>query len=217
MKFHCPTCAVPLLPENINLHTDLALCKGCGNLARPSELADDDFTPVTLTRPPKGAWYRQTMSETVIGATTRNPGAFFLIPFTFVWAGGSMTGIYGSQIQSGEFSLVMSLFGLPFLVGSIVLIATTLMSVCGKVEVRLRDRQGVIFVGVGGLGWKRRIHLDHIDTITEHGWSGANYPGHQGSGILLQGRSRLRFATNLNEPRRHFMLNALKTLKAGRG
>lgn len=213
MRFHCPACKRPLVADNINIRTDLALCADCGNIARPSMLADADFDADALKRPPKGAWHRETMNEHVVGATTRSPVAFFLVPFMCVWSGGSLGGIYGSQIRAGEFNLFFSLFGLPFLIGSVVFWSLALMAICGKVEVRLRDRRGVIFVGVGAIGWKRPVDLAEVDRITQEG-TRTNYPGHRGSSILLEGKTRLRFGTNLSEPRRLFILDALKTIKA---
>lgn len=215
MKLICPTCAQPFATENINLHTDLALCTGCNHVTRPSELADADFDRAELSRPPQGAWFRPTMHETVIGATTRHLSAFLLVPFTCVWAGGALGGIYGMQIKNGQFSLLLSLFGLPFLAGSIALITMALMSIAGKVEVRLRGQAGVIFVGVGPLGWKRAFNLSDVESITEEG-SAVNYPGGTNGSIVLRGRTRLRFATNLTEARRHFMAQTLKAAKAGR-
>lgn len=213
MKYSCPACSHLFLPENINIQTDLALCKGCGQIARISELSDDDFKPIDLQNPPKGAWYRQSMSEAFIGATTRHPSAFFLVPFMCVWSGGSMGGIYGSQIAKGEFNLFMSLFGLPFFVGTLFLGGAALMAICGKVEVRLQGRQGVVFIGVGRLGWNRRFNLDEFESITDEGW-GVKYPGSTGGSIVLKGKRLLRFATNISEERRYFMLNALKQIHA---
>lgn len=215
MKFQCPTCGQPFIAENINIQTDVALCAGCNQISRPSDLVDTDYVPASFNRPPKGAWYRTSMNEIVIGATTRHPMAFFLVPFACVWSGGSMAGIYGTQIKNGSFNWMMSLFGLPFLVGSIFLISATLMAIFGKVEVRLRGRRGTIFVGIGSLGWKRAVNLDEVETITEEGLAG-RHSGYQGMGIVLQGRTRLRFATNLNETRRYFVLNALRAIKAGK-
>ena len=215
MKFRCPTCGQPFLVENVNIQTDLALCNGCNQIAHPSALVDTDYTATSFKNPPKGAWYRSTMNDIVIGATTRHLMAFFLVPFTCVWAGASIGGIYGTQIKNGSFNWMMSLFGLPFLVASIFLIAIALMAVCGKVEVRLRGRHGTIFVGIGPLGWKRAVNLDEVETITEEGLT-SRHPGDQGVGIVLQGRTRLRFATNLNETRRYFVLNALRAVKAGK-
>jgi hypothetical protein len=136
-----------------------------------------------------------------------------LVPFTCVWAGGSLGGIYGIQIANGTFNLLFSLFGLPFLVGSIFLIGTTIMTVCGKVELRLQSRQGNVFVGVGRFGWRRSFCLDDFETITEAGAT-TRYSGSTGGGILLQGKTRLRFGTGLSEARRHFVLNALRQIHA---
>lgn len=215
MKLICPTCAQPFAPENINLHTDLALCTGCDHIARPSELADAGFDRAELGSPPKGAWFRPNVHEIVIGATTRHLSAFLLVPFTCVWAGGALGGIYGMQIRNGQFSLMLSLFGLPFLAGSIALITMTLMAIAGKVEVRLRGRAGVIFVGVGPVGWKRAFNLTEVESIAEEG-AAVNYPGGTDGSIVLRGRTRLRFATHLTEARRHFIAQALKAAKAGR-
>lgn len=214
MKFKCPKCGQAILTEDINIQTDLALCRSCQQVSRPSELADDDFNTAALTDPPKGAWFRQTMNETVIGATTRSPVAFFLVPFMCIWSGASIGGIYGTQIMKGQFNPLLSLLGIPFLMGSLLFWSVALMAICGKVEVRLRGRQGVIFTGVGALGWKRPIDLNDVNSITESPWA-VNYPGNHRGGILLDGRKRLRFASNVSEARRIFILNALKSIKAG--
>ncbi|PHX79451.1 MAG: hypothetical protein CK541_05015 [Opitutia bacterium] len=76
--------------------------------------------------------------------------AFFLVPFTLVWAGGSVGGIYGMQIAKGEFNLLMSLFGLPFLAGSVLLIAITVMAVAGRCVVELAG--GKFSIRTGALG-----------------------------------------------------------------
>ena len=55
------------------------------------------------------------MDTVSLGATTRSPIAFFLVPFMCVWSGGSLGGVYGSQVLNGEFDLGISLFGIPFI------------------------------------------------------------------------------------------------------
>jgi len=208
MKFFCPNCRQPLLPENINVQTDLALCKACGQVSQLSKLVDADFDPAVLDHPPPGAWYRETMSECVFGATTL---AFFLVPFMCVWSGFSLGGIYGTQLIHGKFNLMMSLFGLPFLIGTFFLGSIALMAVGGKLEVRVRDGLGTVFVGIGGLGWTRRFNLAEVDSIED-----SYTPGRRNGGstsILLRGQSVLRFGSQLTEPRRYFILNVLKRLK----
>ncbi len=215
MKFTCPNCRQPLLPENINVQTDLALCKACGQVSQLSKLVDADFDPAVLDHPPPGAWYQESMSECIFGATTRSPMAFFLVPFMCVWSGGSLGGIYGTQLVHGKFNLMISLFGIPFLIGTLMFGSIALMSVCGKLEVRIREGLGTVFIGVGRLGWTRRFNLAEVDFIED-----SYTPGSRGSGstsILLRGQSVLRFGSQLTEPRRYFILNVLKRLKAGSG
>lgn len=100
--------------------------------------------------PPKGVDLVETMDGFRLTLSTRSCIAIFLVPFTLVWAGGSLGGIYGMQIKQGKFDLMMSLFGLPFLVGSFFLIALTVMSVCGRTIVELAG--GKFSIRTGALG-----------------------------------------------------------------
>ena len=60
--------------------------------------------------------------ETIIVYHRLSPLLFFFLPFTAIWSGGSMIGIYGTQFWKCEFDLGQSLFGIPFLLGTIVLL-----------------------------------------------------------------------------------------------
>jgi hypothetical protein len=110
--------------------------------------ADRNIVPVMT--PPKGVDLVETMDGFRLTLSTRSCIAIFLVPFTLVWAGGSLGGIYGTQIAKGEFNWMMSLFGLPFLVGSCFLIALTVMSVCGRTIVELAG--GKFSIRTGALG-----------------------------------------------------------------
>jgi hypothetical protein len=110
--------------------------------------ADRNIVPVMT--PPKGVDLVETMDGFRLTLSTRSCIAIFLVPFTLVWAGGSLGGIYGTQIAKGEFNWMMSLFGLPFLVGSVALIGLTVMSVCGRTVVELAG--GKFSIRTGALG-----------------------------------------------------------------
>ncbi len=215
MQLICPTCSAPYPPESINVQTDVAHCPQCNNFTHPSQLLSQDTKPEVITAPPPGAWYREGIHETVVGATTRSPIAFFMVPFMCVWSGFSLGGIYGTQIAKGEFSLLMSLFGLPFVAGSVLFWSITLMAICGKSEVRLRGQRGEVFVGIGSIGWKRRFDFADVDAVVES-MSSTRYPGrdHNGGVIELNGKSTLRFGSNLSEARRYFILHSLRTYMA---
>ena len=222
MKASCPLCRVELLLENINVESDVGVCHECGELTSLSSLvavaipAADSVPPsFSIDRPPAGAWFQDTPERFTVGATTRSiPTAIFLVPFTLVWSGGSLGGIYGSQIVGEKFNLLLSLFGLPFLLGSIMLITAVLMAMFGRVTVDVEHGQGRVFTGVAGIGWTRRFSWSEVDAIIADQTVTSRRRAQQA--IALEGATRIPFGTNLSEERRYFVLNALKTLKAER-
>lgn len=192
------------------MQTDIAHCQSCGFVFRISEyLTSDDNDEFDIDHPPPGAWIRRGMHELVIGATTRHPIAFFLVPFMIIWSGGALGGIYGSQIFSGEFNPLMSLFGIPFILGSIIFWSFALMAVAGKVEVTLYDDGGTIFTGVGGIGITKRFTWDEISTVKER-YTNFRYPGSYGTALLLEGKRRITLGGALNEARRYYVLKAIQ-------
>ena len=134
MQLNCPSCHAKIETDDINVSTDVALCRACGNTFRPSEMLGGGVAsflrslvplppgPMDLNSSPSGAWYTPLADGFAAGATTRSWIALFIVPFTCVWSGGSMFGIYGTQLIKGHFSLGSSLFGIPFLIGSVFLV-----------------------------------------------------------------------------------------------
>lgn len=154
MEFHCPDCGLPIQAADLAPSQGVAVCRFCEKpflleacqVAVP--FADRNIVPVMT--PPKGVDLVETMDGFRLTLSTRSCIAIFLVPFTLVWAGGSLGGIYGMQIAKGEFNWMMSLFGLPFLVGSCFLIALTVMSVAGRTAVELAG--GKFSIRTGALG-----------------------------------------------------------------
>ena len=154
MEFHCPDCGLPIQAADLAPAQGVAVCRFCEK-PFPMEacqaavpFADRNIVPVMT--PPKGVDLVETMDGFRLTLSTRSCIAIFLVPFTLVWAGGSLGGIYGTQIAKGEFNWMMSLFGLPFLVGSFFLIALTVMSVAGRTVVELAG--GKFSIRTGALG-----------------------------------------------------------------
>ncbi|WP_221029452.1 hypothetical protein [Actomonas aquatica] len=216
MKPKCPSCRAEIATADINVASDVALCRKCGRITPASDLLDDVFDPAAVKDPPKGAWLQPTMDGVSMGATTRSPIAFFLVPFMLVWSGGSLGGIYGTQIMKGEFNLMMSLFGLPFLAGSIFFWGLTLMAICGKVEVTINRKLGRVFVGVGRIGWKRNFNLADITGVSEEVSHHRSRRGGTNTTrkIVLEGPQPIHFGSGLSEARRHFLIHALRAAKA---
>lgn len=213
----CPTCGRPIPPEDINIAQDVAMCRACNAVMSVSGAVHGTNAPVSSptpivfdpAAPPPGAWYHDDGVETVIGATTRSPAAVFLVPFFLVWGGGSLGGIYGSQIASGKFDPILSLFGLIFVAGSCAIGSFAMMSLCGKVEVRMRQGQGTVFVGVGPFGWRKRFETPGTVAVREDwaGWSRGKRPQRS---IIVEGVERLKFGSMLTSERRAFVMEGLR-------
>jgi hypothetical protein len=205
----CPKCNSEILKENINIQSDIAQCIHCDNIFKISDTVnaiDDGFN---INDNPSGTWIRKDFDNLIIGATTRSPIAFFLVPFMIVWSGFSIGGIYGSQIVKGEFNPTMSLFGIPFIIGSIIFWALALMAIWGKVELVLDKNGGKIFTGIGNLGLTKRFDWSEISSIKEV-QSIYNYPGSTGGKIQLEGRKRVSFGLGVKESRRYYLYKTIQ-------
>ena len=98
----CPNCNTEVQSQNVNIHTDVAQCLSCNNIFKISEALEGSIPDgFNLNNPPNGTWIRNEMNQIVLGATTKSPIAFFLVPFMVVWSGGSIGGIYGTQFING--------------------------------------------------------------------------------------------------------------------
>jgi len=208
----CPKCNSVIQAEHINIQTDIAQCTKCQHIFKISEnienYIDDGFN---INNTPNGTWIKKGFNHTIIGATTRSPIAFFLVPFMLVWSGGSIGGIYGTQLVNGEFDLFQSLFGIPFLIGSIIFWSFALMAIWGKVELTLDNQGGKIFTGIGNIGLVKRFLWTDISTIKEKQVN-LHYPGSQGGSLVFEGKKRISFGLGVKEERRYYLLRAVKSL-----
>ena len=209
---NCPKCQAEIPLADVNVAKDMALCRKCDESLSFAELVqEDEANPeLDLNHPPKGMWFNRTPSGFELGSSTRSGAAFFLVPFVCFWSGGSMGGIYGSQIIKGDFNLTMSLFGLPFLLGSVVLGAITIMCVCGKVCVRRDGMDGEVFAGVGSIGFRKRFKWDEVKSIrqvTKIGSKGRHYKQ-----LCLQTDRPISIASHLRKDRMDFFFGALRQL-----
>ncbi len=206
MKIVCPSCRADIPLDDVNVSTDVALCRRCKSHFSYSELlAASGAGEVDLQRPPTGTWFRRTPLGFAVGASTRSPEAFFLVPFMCVWSGISLGGIYGKQIASGIFDFASSLFGIPFLLGTLYFGTLAVMKVCGKVVVSVDRDEGAVFTGVGPIGWRQRFNWREVTTVRSN----------EGK-IMLEGQRRIDLASLLNSERLYFILAALRRMRLER-
>ena len=172
-KYSCPKCGHDIEPKNINASKDIVYCSGCGEVSSFLSIvgklreanAEDEERRLLNAPPPK---HLKVVSDPTdmtgrISFVYRkfSPMAIFLVPFTCAWGGGSLSMLYGRQISSGQFSLHDTLFGLPFLIGTVVLVSMSLFMIFGKRVLTIERGQGRYFFGVGPIGFSRRFKYDH--------------------------------------------------------
>ncbi len=215
MSVVCPICRNEIPIEDVNVSTDVALCRRCRKTFQYAELLEDNrYAEVDPEHPPKGTWFTTTLRGFEAGASTRSAAAFFLVPFMCLWSGGSLTGLYGTQIAEGKFDPARSLFGLPFLLGTIVLGAVTVMAICGSTVVRVEGEQGVVFTGIGSIGWRRRFNWQEVTAIRITEQRGNK--GQISRQLTLEGKQRINFAAGLHPMRLHFLFTVLRQMHARR-
>lgn len=209
MEVNCTICKRRVEAKNINVAKDTAYCEKCENLSSLSSLLEstpsknfDARSPVSGTTLDDGGY------KWAVSGSHRSWAALFIVPFTLVWAGVSLSGIYGRQIFNGEFDLGQSLFGLPFLMGSIVLITVSLMSVFGRTLVSMENGKALIFIGIGTVGWYRRFDWGLIDRVIEN--TSGNHKH-----ISLEGSKRLSFGWGLSSKKLYYVANFLRTKLQG--
>ncbi|NQZ56372.1 MAG: hypothetical protein HRT88_02725 [Lentisphaeraceae bacterium] len=157
---NCPDCDAEITLADINVANDIALCRSCKTTHSFAQLCNFESisTDLLKEKPPRHISLLQDMGDGPgIIYKKKSWVLLFMLPFTCVWAGGSMFGIYGQQFIEGKFDLQQSLFGIPFLIGSIILSAVCLYMLVGKWRIVCDSSIVSIFVGVGPIGWTRRI------------------------------------------------------------
>ena len=213
MKVTCPACKQAIPADQVNVQSDVAFCPRCEevySLARMVASGAEDVGE--LGEPPPGCWMNTGFDDWEVGATTRSYAALFLVPFMCVWSGFSLGGIYGSQIAEGKFDLTMSLFGLPFLIGTLIFGSIALMSVFGKAVLHVRGDEAVAFMGVGPIGWRQRFDWSKIERVEEGAYAMSSHNQNR-PGLKLEGpETSVTFAVGVGEARKAFLLQALRKM-----
>jgi len=178
----------------------------------PSSMANSSFN---ITTPPKGAWYKENDDQIIIGASTKRVLVSILfVPFLTLWSFAVVFGTYGSQIINREFSLLISIVGIPFLIMTVAGWANALMLMDGRVEITMNSEGGQVFRGTRFFGTTKDFLWSEVDEIYESD-TNLNFPGSTHGYIQIVGASRIRFGRILSDERKYYMVKALNELKDG--
>jgi hypothetical protein len=187
-EYLCPSCHAAIPLDDVNVAKDVALCRACGRSTAFSLISGASEVSLEALRdqPRSVKAERGVNNELTIVYRRLSPALLFLVPFTAFWSGMSMCGIYGTQIWNGKFDLAKSLFGIPFLIGTIILVTVILFLLFGKWVITLDRGEGTVFTGVRRLGWTRRFSYNRDTAVSMTYATGVSTNGQRQPGILVR-------------------------------
>jgi len=241
----CPKCKRSISDADVNVATDVAFCRRCNIAHKLSSLVhgvqlDSD---IDLERPPQGTWYSGGGLGSIIGSTHRSLSvALVALGISLFWNGivsvfvllalsATLAHLNVSvphwfptpKMNGGPMTVGLTiflwLFLTPFLVIGLAMIGAFLSSVAGRTEIRINAMEGVIFTGIGPIGWRRRFRPDQVkDVRIDHQVEHRRYRGTERSHssrkivIELQDGRQIKFGSSVREDRMTFMAAAVRKL-----
>lgn len=207
----CPACSVELLEENINIQTDVARCHACKNVFKISEQVGKYVPPsFDITKPPEGVMVNQGTHSLELNTSLRSFAGCFLVPFSIVWGGLSLGGIYGTQIVTGEWDIITTLFGIPFVLVSFFLFGLALLSVFGRTSITLDSNGGTVFTGIGNTGYRRSFLWNDVqDIFVKTTYSSKGYPN---KALVIQAKKKVTMGSGLKEDKLTYFFNAVYSI-----
>ena len=160
--FPCPRCGKPFPMEDVNVSKDMALCRECGysgpflTVSAIPRLTDEE-----IANPPKRVTLKRDFGDSLsIVCRPKRTALWFLIPFATIWSGVSIGGIYGMQIVQRDFNPLLSVFGVPFLLGTAGLLTAIFYLLFGHTTITLSKDHVRVFTGLFGKGRIREMQCE---------------------------------------------------------
>jgi hypothetical protein len=235
----CPRCKGVIPSEDVNVANDIAFCRKCDLSHRLSDLAlgttvDED---IDASRPPGGTSFHRDMGGLVVSATHRSLGqAFGLLLFTLFWngivsvfvafalastlkhLGVALPHWFPAPTSRGQpvgvgMTLFLWVFLTPFIAVGTAMLMAFLSSLAGRTEVQIQGGQGVIFTGIGPLGFRKRFSVSEVQDvrIENRRWRDSNGASHKNAQIVIEtNRKPVNFGSMLTDERRRFVAGCLK-------
>ena len=237
----CTKCGRVIPSDDINVANDVAYCRECNLSHKLSDLthgAEADESRVDPNNPPRGTWFHREGGGAVIGASHRSvAGAFGTLAVALFWNG--IVSIFvliaiastlrqmdipvphwfpapdmnGSPMGLGM-TIFLWIFLTPFIVIGAGMIAAFLACLGGRTEIRVSEREGVIFTGIGPLGWRRRFDPSQVKQvrIDSKQWRDSDGDSRRKTAVVLEMQSgkQMKLASGLNQERQRFLAGALR-------
>jgi hypothetical protein len=236
----CSRCGKVIPSEDVNVANDVAYCRACNvsyqlsALTRGTELDAN----INLSHPPAGAWYTNDGTGLVVGATHRSLGsAIAALAISLFWNGivsvfvlvaiaGTLRNlgirmpdwfpapVMNDSPMSVGMTIFLWIFLTPFIAIGLVMIGTFLSCLAGRTEVRINNAEGVVFTGVGVLGYRRRFDASAVKEvrIDDKQWRDSDGDRRSKTCIVIETREGklVKLGSMLTEERRKFVAGAVR-------
>ena len=233
----CPHCKQVIPSEDVNVANDIAFCRSCDLSCRLSGLTLG--TPVDenvdVSRPPAGTWFRRGPEGLVIGSTNRSLGQAFAVLFMCLFWNGIVSvfvclatastlhhlgvrlppwfpPLKGSVMPVGM-TVFVWLFLTPFIAIGLLLLATFLSSLAGRTELLINAGEGVVFNGIGPLGFRKRFSTSEVTDvrIEDKRWRDSDGDSRRTKQIVIETNAKsINFGSMLTDERRRFVAAAVR-------
>jgi hypothetical protein len=124
----------------------------------------------------------------------------------------------GSPMGVG-ITLFLWIFLTPFIVIGLVMIGAFLSCLAGRTEVRINNANGVVFTGIGALGYRRRFDATAVKDvrISDQQWRDSDGDRRRKTCMVIDTREgkQVKLGSMLTEERRKFLAGALRKVLWG--
>jgi hypothetical protein len=110
-------------------------------------------------------------------------------------------------------TIFLWVFLTPFIVIGLGMLLSFLSCLGGRTEIQIQANQGLLFTGIGPLGWRKRFSTSDVRDvrIEEKRWRDNNGGSHRNSQIIIETAQKpIKFGSMLSQERRAFVAGCLK-------
>ncbi len=170
---------------------------------------------IHLPKPPYGAWLKREDDVIVLGAILDNDRVFGDFIITIVFGVVIFAVFYSAGKQEEVNYYIPFAFILPFILLFMVLLKEFLLTLFGKVEIRFYEKEATIFTGIYKIGFTQKFVYKNVETIenfTSKSEDEEKSVGFNNYWIKIEEEKTIKFAKNMADKRRAFMIKTLRTL-----
>ena len=234
----CPVCGAVIPWDDVNVSTDIALCRACSKTHALSVIYGPNLirTDVALSRPPTGVWVRQDGRDMSVGAKAWSISTFLaLLVRTMFWngivsifvlfavaaslyrAGIAQPSWFPTPTMSGNpvplgAMVFLWIFLAPFIAVGTLFLAQTVVNAAGRVEMRVAADSVEVFTGVGRIGIRRGFQPVGVQAVTVENrrWRTINGGLNEQRMIVIRhANGTFKFGSVLPEARMKFVASVL--------